>query len=259
MTAWIPIRDRIIARDPHGVAGLVLALSPEGRTEVARHLPALRDELNEADPDAWGDEDNEGGDGIGGHGAALRVAGAGALPGPAAVAAWLTRREFVAHWSEEMAPVIRVLTARPAAWQADLATRLTRKIRRADDRNAAPLALALLRACGAPPPEHDPLVAAWLRTRPSLDDPLFAPLLPRIFEAEGAGRALRSDRVAGPWLALLPRASANGRVSRAALLDGCLGRFLRGGAETDLRFFIRLHQALAVRVHSTYGKPYSDQ
>ncbi|MFI6541207.1 hypothetical protein ACIBHY_52765 [Nonomuraea sp. NPDC050547] len=88
---------------------------------------------------------------------------------------------------------------------------------------------------------------AWLRARPSGDDPLLGSLLPRIFEAEGAGRVLREERgepVPTRWPALLRRLPAEGRVSRAELLDGCLRRFLRGGDEIGLRFFVRLHHLL---------------
>ncbi|WP_223190945.1 hypothetical protein, partial [Nonomuraea terrae] len=188
---------------------------------------------------------DEAGDDIGGHGEVLRIVGAGVLSGPAAAVAWLTRRELAGR-RPRVQEVVRVLTARPAGWQADAAVRLAGKIRAADDRNA-PLALALLRACGAPPPEHDPLVTAWLRTRPDADDPLIGPLLPRIFEAEGAGRVLREERlepVPTRWLSLLQRLQAAGRVSRGELLDGCLRRFLRGGDTIGLRFFVRLHRML---------------
>ncbi|TMR28844.1 DUF6493 family protein [Nonomuraea zeae] len=167
------------------------------------------------------------------------------LSGPAATAAWLTRREFAGRRAR-VEEVVRVLATRPAAWQADVAARLARKIRTPDDRNA-PLALAVLRACGAPPPEHDPLVTAWLSSRPAADDPLLASLLPRIFEAEGVGRLLREERLKPaptPWLALIGELVAAGRVSRAELLDGCVRRFLRGGDAVSLRFFVRLHQLL---------------
>ncbi|GAA1757066.1 hypothetical protein [Nonomuraea bangladeshensis] len=174
------IRERAVARDARGLADLVIALSDAERAETARHLPDLRDELR----------------GFGGYGELLRIVGAGVLSGPAATAAWLTRREFADPWPR-LDELARVLATRPAGWQADVAARLVRKIRTPDDRGV-PLALAVLRATGATPPEHDPLVTAWLRTRPADDDPLLGPLLPRIFEAEGVGRELREERLTPP-------------------------------------------------------------
>ncbi|AWS43881.1 hypothetical protein [Streptosporangium sp. 'caverna'] len=262
-TDYDRVRDLVTARRTRDLADHVLGLSEDRRAEVARRLPELRRELREAadrrarqwmldlddegegEETEWDEGELESGDGIGGYGEVLRVAGAGTLSGVAAAVAWLTRREFTGPQSGTD-EVLRVLSARPAAWQADAAARLAGRIRTADDRNA-PLALALLRACGATPPEHDPLVGAWLRGRPSADDPLVGPLLPRIFEAEGVGRILREERLEPRptrWLALIGRLQVAGRVSRADLLDGCLRRFLRGGDAAGLRFFVRLHRML---------------
>ncbi|MFF0770464.1 hypothetical protein ACFYUK_16390 [Nonomuraea wenchangensis] len=182
--------------------------------------------------------------------APLRVAGAGTLGGPAAVADWLLRRDF-AEWRETMPiePLLRVVAARPAEWQADLATRLATRLRgtRAQlDNGAAGLALELLRRTGAEPPAHEPLVVAWASMEPRLaTDPLAPHLIPRLFEAEGVGRALRDDRADAPagrsWLRALAKASP---VGHEQLVAGCLSRFLRGGTAADLRFFVRLHDLL---------------
>ncbi|WP_344216538.1 hypothetical protein [Nonomuraea bangladeshensis] len=182
--------------------------------------------------------------------APLRVVGAGTLGGTAAVADWLLRRDF-AEWGETMPiePLLRVVAARPAEWQADLATRLAARLRgtRAQlDNGAAGLALELLRRTGAEPPAHEPLVVAWASMEPRLaTDPLAPHLIPRLFEAEGVGRALRDDRADAPagrsWLRALAKASP---VGHEQLVAGCLSRFLRGGTAADLRFFVRLHDLL---------------
>ncbi|MGW0593393.1 hypothetical protein [Streptosporangium sp. NPDC002607] len=190
----------------------------------------------------------------------MRVAGAGTLP-CAAAASWLTRRGFerVGESADLVEPVLQVVAARPAEWQADLAVRLALRIRvrprrwegDLGDRNL-PLALALLRHTGATPPDHDPLVVGWADTPPTAErlreDPLLDVLLPRLFQAQGVGRALREERAdplaAESWLGALRTLAAEGRVSREALLEGCVGRFLRGGGATDLRFFARLHELL---------------
>ncbi|MFD0886773.1 hypothetical protein ACFQ08_19675, partial [Streptosporangium algeriense] len=81
-------------------------------------------------------------------------------------------------------------------------------------------------------------------------DPLVGSLLPRVFEAQGVGRALMEERatpVLTPWLALFKRLLSNGRLTRAEVIDGCVSRFLRGGDAIDLRFFVRLHELVAPR------------
>nr|BFE80233.1 hypothetical protein GCM10020093_028340 [Planobispora longispora] len=111
----------------------------------------------------------------------------------------------------------------------------------------------MLRRTGAVPPDHDPLVVAWVSTPADLEnDPLTGHLLPRIFEAQGVGRALREDRVEAPewdrerhsWLRSLRDLADAGRLDRDLLVDGCVRRFLLGGDAADLRFFVRLYDLL---------------
>ncbi|MBF8192976.1 hypothetical protein ITP53_46360 [Nonomuraea sp. K274] len=185
----------------------------------------------------------------------MRVAGAGVLGGAAAVVAWLHRREL-RDGRGDTAVIGRVLSVRPPEWRADFATRAALKIRasgrgsRGGDGDA--LALAMLRTSGVTPPEHDPLVVAWASRAPTAaalrEDPLLDHLLPRLFEAEGVGRALRDERAdpltPGTWLASLRALESEGRIGRDLLLDGCVRRFLLGGSARDLRFFVRLHELL---------------
>ncbi len=195
----------------------------------------------------------------------MRLAGAGVLS-PAAAVAWINRRDFD-RWDLNGFPVIAdhrplldVIAARPPEWQADVAVRLALRVRprrrggrsgrdRDGDRNLA-LALALLRATGAAPPDHDPLVVGYVSrdARPGSlrTDPLLPHLLPRLFTAQGVGRALR-DQQHGPlsWLTALRTLAHDGVVSRDLLLDGCRRRFLLGGDAHDLRFFARLHESLS--------------
>ncbi|MFI6902790.1 hypothetical protein ACIBKY_16135 [Nonomuraea sp. NPDC050394] len=256
--AWEAVRKGITRADAGEVAERVLELDEAGRREVARELPGhiapartaqrrLAERRRTWDwqlTQEWIEP--------------MRVAGAGTIGGAAAVASWLYRREF-ARWSpaSDMEPLLKVIAARPAAWQADLAVRLALRLRgsraQADDDSAA-LALELLRRTGTVPPDHEPLVAAWVALPPRLpDDPLAAHLLPRMFEAEGVGRALREDRIEPPrwewepqhsWLRTLRDLAASGVLDREMLADGCVRRFLRGGNAADLRFFVRLHELL---------------
>ncbi|MFI6451253.1 DUF6493 family protein [Streptosporangium amethystogenes] len=210
----------------------------------------------------YDDDDEEGGSGCDGWAEPMRVAGAGTIGGAAAVVTWINRGEFDrwdltgAPMTGEIEPLLQVIASRPAAWQADLAVRLVRRLRprlrRAPRDRNLPLTLALLRRTGTTPPAHDPLVVGWVSRDARLSelraDPLLGHLLPRLFEAEGVGRALRNER-SGPdgttsWLGALRTLAAEGRVPRALLLDGCRRRFLLGGEGPDLRFFARLHELL---------------
>ncbi|GIH74230.1 DUF6493 family protein [Planobispora longispora] len=191
----------------------------------------------------------------------MRVAGAGTLPTAAAVVTWLHRGDFERRdrSADLVEPVLQAIAARPAEWQADLAVRLALRVRVRRDRRAGdprdrnlPLTFALLGRTGVTPPEHDPLVLAWIDTPPTAerlrDDPLLDVLLPRLFEAQGVGRALSGERadppVAASWLGALHALAAEGGVDRQTLLRGCVSRFLRGGSATELRFFARLHELL---------------
>ncbi|WP_449064414.1 hypothetical protein, partial [Planomonospora algeriensis] len=75
-----------------------------------------------------------------------------------------------------------------------------------------------------------------------LDELAGALLLTGVFDADGAGRALRDERLdplPTRWLAAAAR-----ELPREQVLDGCVSRFLRGGEAQDLRFFVRLHTLL---------------
>ncbi|MEV4219132.1 hypothetical protein [Nonomuraea sp. NPDC049725] len=245
---WEAVRALVIGRDTGALADRLIALTDAERADVARRLPGFVKELREGfarphrdDADEW-DLRWLVSDAMESHLAALRLVGAGTIPGPAGAVAWLTRREFNPRWAPDTGwpDLARVLVTRPAAWRADVAARLARKIRRPGDRTV-PLVLALLRSCGGDPPAHDPLVVAWLAAGVVPGDPLAAALLPRIFDAQGAGRTLRDEQLTPrptAWLSLL----ASGVLPREAVLDGCVGRFLRGGDALDLRFFVRLHK-----------------
>ncbi|MEV0383861.1 DUF6493 family protein [Nonomuraea sp. NPDC050643] len=195
----------------------------------------------------------------------MRVAGAGTIDGPAEVVAWLGHlRDTATEPDVATAALERVLSDRPPTWQAAFATRAALELvpaprrRRGSDGMAA-LVLAMLRRSGAVPPAHDPLVVAWVSTPPSAEDPLLDHLLPRLFEAEGVGAALRDERAAVPavWPGALKELQSTGRIGRDLLLDGCLRRFLRGGPAADLRFFVRLHELLEP-AYDEVGKRHHD-
>ncbi|MBB4914825.1 DUF7824 domain-containing protein [Streptosporangium saharense] len=251
MTLWAEIRDLVIRNRVTHLADRLVTLTEEERAELGGRLPGLVKELRRAlteqvradHPDDF--EETvfwEVGDLLDRLAGALLLTGVGVITGPAAAVTWMTSRDVNRRWAEtlDVAQVCRVAATRPREWRRDVAVRLVQRIRRPADR-IAPLAVALLRESGTVPPDHDPLVAAWLTAPSVTGDPLTAALLPRVFDADGAGRALRDERLEPRptrWLA-----AARG-LPREQALDGCVSRFLRGGDAQDLRFFVRLHTLL---------------
>ncbi|MFD8533775.1 hypothetical protein ACFV0L_40830, partial [Streptosporangium canum] len=252
MTLWTEICDLVTRNQVTRLADRLVTLTEEERAELGGRLPGLVKELRRARTEQVrahhpGDFEEmaswEVGDLLDRLAGALLLTGVGVITGPAAAVTWMTGRDVNRRWAEDpdVAQVCRVAATRPREWRRDVAVRLAQRVRRPADR-IAPLAVALLRESGAVPPDHDPLVAAWLAAPSVADDPLTPVLLPRVFDADGAGRALRDERLEPRptrWLAATAR-----ELPRKQVLDGCVSRFLRGGEAQDLRFFVRLHTLL---------------
>lgn len=214
MTLWAQIRDLVTRNQVTPLADRLVKLTEEERAELGGRLPGLVKELRRARteqaraeyPDDFEELASwEVGDMLDELAGALLLAGAGVITGPAAAVTWMTSRDVNRRWAEapDVAQVCRVAATRPLEWRREVAVRLAQRVRRPADR-IAPLAVALLRESGAVPPDHDPLVAAWLAepgvpawlsTPGMAGDPLTPVLLPRIFTADGAGRALRDERL----------------------------------------------------------------
>ncbi|MFI7465330.1 hypothetical protein [Nonomuraea sp. NPDC049646] len=243
------IRHLVLACDTERLASRLPGLTGAERAAVAAELPGLLDELRPRLLAArWNAFDQ-----LTSPCEALMMVGAATVPGPAGAATWLMKRDLDPGTSAAPSPyrLVRAVSGRPADWRADLAVRLARRVRRPDDR-AVPLALALLRDGPVTPPDHEPLVAAWLSAAVVADDPLTPHLLPRIFEAAGAGRALADEKLApepSHWLALAGRA-----LPREQVVAGCVRRFLLGGDMRDLRFFVRLHTLVAPAPAESAGR-----
>ncbi|MDP9843036.1 hypothetical protein [Streptosporangium lutulentum] len=252
MTLWTEICDLVTRNQVTRLADRLVTLTEEERAELGGRLPGLVKELRRVrteqvrahHPDDFEEMASwEVGDLLDELAGALLLTGVGVITGPAAAVTWMTGRDVNRRWAEDpdVAQVCRVVATRPREWRRDVAVRLARRVRRPADR-IAPLAVALLRESGAVPPDHDPLVAAWLAAPSVAADPLTPVLLPRVFDADGAGRALRDERLEPRptrWLAAAAR-----ELPREQVLDGCVSRFLRGGEAQDLRFFVRLHLLL---------------
>ncbi|MFF4195449.1 hypothetical protein [Nonomuraea sp. NPDC001831] len=243
------IRRLVLACDAERLAARLPDLTGAERAAVAAELPGLLAELRPRLLAARWDAFDQ----LTGPAEALMMVGAATVPGPAGAATWLMKRDLDPGTSGVPSPhrLVRAVSGRPAAWRAELAARLARRVRRPDDR-AVPLALALLRDGPVPPPDHEPLVAAWLSAPAVADDPLTPHLLPRIFEAPGAGRALAEEKLTpepSHWLALAGRA-----LPREQVIAGCVRRFLLGGDTRDLRFFVRLHTLVAPTPAESAGR-----
>ncbi|MFF0312885.1 DUF6493 family protein [Streptosporangium sp. NPDC004379] len=252
MSLWTEICDLVARNQVHRLADRLVTLTEEERAELGGRLPGLVKELRRVRTEQVraqrpGDFEEmaswEVGELLDELAGALLLTGVGVITGPAAAVTWMTGRDVNRRWADDpdVAQVCRVAATRPPEWRRDVAVRLARRVRRPADR-VAPLAVALLRESGAAPPDHDPLVAAWLAAPSVADDPLTPVLLPRVFTADGAGRALRDERLEPlptRWLAAAAR-----ELPREQVLDGCVSRFLRGDEAQDLRFFVRLHRLL---------------
>lgn len=190
---------------------------------------------------------------------ALAVAAVGTLSTATKAAALLGRRSVTLR-DADPEPVIAVARQRGVTWLPDLAYRLAERLRRNEPWEGWHFTADLLLAEKVAPPTGDAFVAGWAYAMwwqrphdrqpqpPLLDrlraDPFLDALLPRLFEVDGVGADLSfgSDGQAVPRA--LAALATEGRLDRTALLDGVLGRLLRGDRPGALRPFLALHEQL---------------
>lgn len=191
---------------------------------------------------------------------ALLVAGAGCLTTAAQVATWLNRREFRLH-RRCGALVVQALADHGAVKVLEIIDRVVDRLptREWELEIEWRFAAEMIVAAGVSTPRSDTFVIGWMIQQGYASgltvlerlgsDPFLPDLLPRLFEVDGVGAYLTaltgetgSSITAFP--AALAKLAAERRVDRAVLLDGCLGRFLRGGPPPQLRGFVQLHTAL---------------
>ncbi|MEV0808382.1 DUF6493 family protein [Micromonospora sp. NPDC050200] len=192
---------------------------------------------------------------------ALAVAAVGCLP-TAARAAELLGRRNVSLRATDAGPVVQVARTRGVTWLPELAYRLADRLDKANPGSGWGFVADLLTAEKVAPPTGDRFVEGWLgrmawppesqRRIPLVDrlraDPFLDPLVPRLFEVDGAGARMIFDEFMTDEKLALPRALARlageGRLDRTTLLDGCLSRLLRGDRPGALRAFVALHTLL---------------
>ncbi|MBB5782272.1 DUF7825 domain-containing protein [Nonomuraea jabiensis] len=257
MNPWQEVLDRIEEGDEEDLATFLDGLSDLGRRAVAGQLPHhLAEELRGGVQARWEIE---------GLAPGFRMAGAACFTGAQQVAAWLNRRELrrVRDPERDAERLMFLLRRRPVEWRRDLAVRLAKRLRpptgRRWRRAGVPgwdLAAALVSETGIEPPDDDAFVVGWLwrlvlrrqRGGRGLDgDPLLAALLPRLFRAQGVAGPLALDESQEAGVSVLGELAVlagQGRLPRAALIDGCAGRFLAGGPAEEIAPFLRLWRLL---------------
>ncbi|GAB3137564.1 DUF6493 family protein [Micromonospora sonneratiae] len=256
---WPTLKERIERDDLRGIVRLVSNATDEQRTAVAKEIEAY---VRTVPADKWWSRGANPAGGVG-------LAAIGCLPSAARVAALLCRRGPRDEWNRIPARLfIQVAQARQVPWLGDLAVRLTGKLRTEGRAGEWHFVVALLTESGATPPMSEGFVRGWLEDRHRFrddrsvanltarlrDDPFLDLVLPALFEIDRIG----SDFAQGGWdnarrtwddtpvlPATLVALAEEGRLDRKILLDGCVGRFLRGDRPGALRSFILLYEALA--------------
>ncbi|MER7507763.1 DUF6493 family protein [Streptomyces lavendulae] len=241
--------DLLVAVREGRTAELPALLGPldrDRRKALLAGLKELRGELRAAGWARWQERDLMN--------PALLVAGAGCHTGAAAAAAWLGARDLRSWRQLPTDLLLDVLADRDPKWLGDLAHRLA--ARSATAEQDYPLISALVRLAGCPMPTTDGCVEGWAAavgaSRAPLatalrEDPYATALVPRLFETAEPVRALagRCDPDhPHHWPAALAALAEDGHVDRAALLDGCTARLLRGGKPAQLKPYQAVLQGL---------------
>lgn len=184
----------------------------------------------------------------------LLVAGAGCHTGAAACATWIAGRDLLGWDRPPFTLVVAAMADRDPEWLGDVAHRLA--ARPATAETTYDLISRLVRKSQCAVPTTDGFVRGWLQTvstyqwqrekrKPFIDmlraDPFAPVLLPRIFEVQELPPQMLwsyetdDERRWDVTLAALPQ---TGLLERAALVDGCVSRLLRGGKPGEQRFFL---------------------
>jgi hypothetical protein len=186
----------------------------------------------------------------------VSVLGAGILPGASALAPWLVRNGFWIHINARgrdtdlVGNVVEVLRAREVPWLPDLAQRLAARLpAREFDDSQFRLVSELVQLTGIDPPPTDGVVFGlanrnrWM-TRENAD-PRWLALAPRLFEVTGVGRVIEASAYHGQgWPTEIAELVADGRLDRAAMIDGAIGALQRGGRLGDVRGYLKVYEAL---------------
>ncbi|MGW7139795.1 DUF7824 domain-containing protein [Streptomyces xanthophaeus] len=226
--------------------GLLRPLDRAQRTVLLAELKVLRAGLRSRGWANWQERDLVN--------PALVVAGAGCTTGAAAAASWIAARDLRRWRPLPAAVLLDVLSDREPRWLGDLAHRLAARAATAEQ--DYPLIRMLVGIAGCAMPAGDGCLEGWAASlsvqHTSLvdalrQDPYTAELVPRLFEtAEPVASFSWSGDASGRyhWPTALAAVAAEGLVDRAALLDGCTARLLRGGTAPHLKPYLAILQAM---------------
>ncbi|MCX5402469.1 DUF6493 family protein [Streptomyces sp. NBC_00335] len=225
---------------------LLKALDRTQRRDLLVVLKRMRGELRTQGWDNWQQRALMG--------QALVVAGAGCHTGAAAAAAWIGAADMRRWQTLPTGVLLDVLADRDPQWLGDLAHRLAARASTVEQDYA--LIIELVRITGCPMPTTDGCVEGWAMaldtSRTPLghalrDDPHVTTLVPRLFETAEPVRSFgwRCDPDdPDHWPAAVAGLAEAGIVDRAALLDGCTARLLRGGKAGQLKPYQAIWQGL---------------
>ncbi|MFI8536948.1 DUF6493 family protein [Streptomyces aquilus] len=224
----------------------------DGMTDAERRafLPELKELRRELRADRWNAQARRAYP-------SLQVAGAACQTGAAAVANWLASADM-RWWQAPPAVLIDVLADRESDWLADVVHRLAQRPPSARVPYELMAGLVRLSACRVP--TTPAYVEGWVRNIGSAwqrgdtllgrlrKDPHLPQLVAALFETDDIGGTLQWPAEEGPdsWTGALAQLTTEGALERAATVQACVSRLLRGGSAADHRGFLRLLKALAL-------------
>ncbi|MFE2323486.1 DUF6493 family protein [Streptomyces sp. NPDC059385] len=209
-------------------------------------MKALRADLRAQGWDSWRERD------LASRG--LVVAGAACSTGAAATASWIAARDLRRWQALPTGILLDVLSDREPRLLGDLAHRLAARAATAEQDYR--LIRELVELAGCAMPTTDGCLEGWASSLPSQrmpladslrKDPYTAQLVPCLFETAEPIAALNwLGEPNGPyhWPTALAALAEEGLLDRAALLDGCTARLLRGGTAPHLKPYLSILQAL---------------
>ena len=188
---------------------------------------------------------------------------------PAQAAGWLTRRTLFDLFVRGVGGLEDLLLRRhDAEWNRELAMRLSEKLRSNDDIPFWRFVDSLAVSSGARPPitpayvngwllacrdggwdtqraKHSISLTQWLREQPRLRE-----CIAGLFTTDGAGSFLtefpghvRLDE--DKWPKAIARLTAEGKLDRVEVIDGCAARLLRGDRPGSLRGYLDVFEEMA--------------